>query len=156
MSRVQHGTITKYQYGCRCLDCKAAKATWHREWRQRVRGRIQPGDGDPRHGSIHGYIDYRCRCRDCRRTYSLRRSFYRDSLKLTPGYRPPADDLDPIAVERALAGQYRYLDLTRAEQFEVVRQAGDMVAAELASRLGVNERTVVRLRASLRAEADAA
>lgn len=30
-----------------------------------VRNRIQPGDGDPRHGTTNGYRNHRCRCRPC-------------------------------------------------------------------------------------------
>ncbi len=31
-----------------------------------VKARIQPGDGDPRHGTANGYKNLRCRCDDCR------------------------------------------------------------------------------------------
>jgi hypothetical protein len=29
-------------------------------------GRIEPGDGDPRHGSLNAYNNLRCRCDECR------------------------------------------------------------------------------------------
>jgi hypothetical protein len=31
-----------------------------------VSERIQPGDGDPRHGTPGGYTNHRCRCPECR------------------------------------------------------------------------------------------
>lgn len=30
------------------------------------RTRLQPGDGDPRHGTVNGYTNLRCRCGRCR------------------------------------------------------------------------------------------
>jgi hypothetical protein len=30
------------------------------------RNPIRPGDGDPRHGTLGGYTNHRCRCPECR------------------------------------------------------------------------------------------
>jgi len=29
---VRHGSLSRYQYGCRCDDCRAAKSAYAREW----------------------------------------------------------------------------------------------------------------------------
>lgn len=48
--------------------------------------RIQPGDGDPRHGTQNGYTNLKCRCQFCRdawATYHHARGYqtkYRDKL----------------------------------------------------------------------------
>lgn len=31
-----------------------------------TRARLVPGDGDPRHGTLNGYTNLRCRCKPCR------------------------------------------------------------------------------------------
>ncbi len=35
-----------------------------------TRTRILPGDGDPRHGTINGYCNLRCRCVECRAAWA--------------------------------------------------------------------------------------
>lgn len=35
-----------------------------------MRSRIQPGDGDPRHGTTNGYGNLGCHCGDCRRAWA--------------------------------------------------------------------------------------
>lgn len=32
---VQHGTLSKYKYGCRCDDCRAAQSAYYKDWWQR-------------------------------------------------------------------------------------------------------------------------
>lgn len=38
-----------------------------------MRSRIYPGDGDARHGTTNGYFNLRCRCADCRASFSSRK-----------------------------------------------------------------------------------
>lgn len=38
-----------------------------------VRSRIQPGDGDPRHGTPNGYDNLNCRCELCREAHRVRK-----------------------------------------------------------------------------------
>jgi hypothetical protein len=38
----------------------------------RPRTPIQPGDGDPRHGTVNGYGNLQCRCPDCTEAYRVR------------------------------------------------------------------------------------
>lgn len=65
---------------------------------------------------------------------------------------PERNDIDEIAVERALAGDHiSYDDLTAEEQQEVVRRlsARGRSIREIAAQLGTTKRTVSRRRASL-------
>jgi DNA-binding NarL/FixJ family response regulator len=65
---------------------------------------------------------------------------------------PGRDDIDEIAVERALAGDGMvYDDLTSAEQQEVVRRltARGRSIRDIATQLATTKRTVSRRRASL-------
>ena len=34
----EHGTVTKYAHGCRCTECKSARATWYRNHKERRNG----------------------------------------------------------------------------------------------------------------------
>lgn len=52
----QHGTLSRYQAGCRCDPCRAAN---------RERGRALKGRTPPNHG-YSGYVNYGCRCQVCR------------------------------------------------------------------------------------------
>lgn len=146
------GRMAEYQNGCRCTDCTSAKAARLREYRQEVRGRLTPGD--PRHGTASGYDTYGCRCMDCRRVNAARKADYKARQRRAENYMPPDDDVDEIAVVRALEGQYPYTDLTIAERVEVARRS-PLSASELAQLLGVAARTVVRLRARGRESGEA-
>lgn len=69
-----------------------------------------------------------------------------------PADDPRRDDIDQIAVERALAGDHIYYDdLTPLEQQEVVRRlsARGSSIRDIAAQLGTTKRTVSRRRASL-------
>jgi hypothetical protein len=71
--------------------------------------------------------------------------------ELTSGL-PRWNDIDEIAVERALVGDYiSYGDLTPVEQHEVVRRltARGRSIRHIAAQLGTTKRTVSRRRASL-------
>ena len=151
----QHGTLRMYQTGCRCEPCKETKRAQARSWRARVR-QVGLEPGDRRHGSLTGYRDYGCKCTHCSRVQRIHNAFRNDPMKLTPGYRPPADDLDEIAVERCIEGSWPYARLTKAEQREVIRLTHRSSATDLAAQFGISDRTVERMRAALRASADAA
>ena len=43
---------------------------------KRDRRGIDPGDGDPRHGTANGYNNLLCRCDDCREAWRVRHRKY--------------------------------------------------------------------------------
>jgi hypothetical protein len=47
--------------------------------KERYLNMIQPGDGDPRHGTFNGYSNQRCRCELCREANSNRMKEYRST-----------------------------------------------------------------------------
>lgn len=51
-----HGTISRYNGGCSCAPCRQANRDHHRA----LHGRTPP-----RHGTVHGYRTYGCRCEAC-------------------------------------------------------------------------------------------
>lgn len=53
-----HGTLRAYKGGCRCYECREAKAANERRYRERR----QP----PSHGTASGYLNHGCRCDACR------------------------------------------------------------------------------------------
>lgn len=57
-----HGTRACYVSSCRRPECVKANAEYYQQWQASVPA-LEPGD--PRHGSINGYANYRCRCRRC-------------------------------------------------------------------------------------------
>jgi len=64
---------------------------------------------------------------------------------------PPSDDVDEIAIERAVAGDgIRYDDLTSVEQEEVIRELTDRGRSirDIAAQLATTKRTVSRHRAT--------
>ena len=63
-----HGTLSRYNRGCRCLECTAAK----RDYRP-------PAPGDADHGKPKSY-QYGCRCEKCREVWRV----YRLDLKANP------------------------------------------------------------------------
>ncbi|WP_231851637.1 hypothetical protein [Modestobacter italicus] len=66
--------------------------------------------------------------------------------------KPPPDDVDEIAVERAMAGDgIHYADLTAAEQAQVVHRLTDRGRSlrEVAAQLATTKRTVSRQRAAI-------
>jgi hypothetical protein len=69
----------------------------------------------------------------------------------TPGTRPP-DDVDEIAIERALAGDgVGYDNLTPAEQHEVIRHLTERGRSirDIAAQLATTKRTISRRRVSV-------
>ena len=76
----RHGTPSSYKY-CRCEECRAAKAAYAREYRERC-GRAGGGTRKKkkerlRHGTITGYNYYKCRCPECRKANAARQREYR-------------------------------------------------------------------------------
>ena len=60
--RSRHGTRSRYNYGCRCDECRTAATNQHREYLESV---VLTPD-DPRHGTANAYRNYRCRCAPCK------------------------------------------------------------------------------------------
>lgn len=57
-SAPEHGTIHRYNGGCRCAECTEAM----RQTRQRRKER-----GPKKHGTMNAYTNYSCRCPKCKR-----------------------------------------------------------------------------------------
>jgi hypothetical protein len=58
---MEHGTLRSYKVlECRCEDCRAVNARYHRGFRSRYRH-----PSTLRHGNRSTYVNYRCRCGDC-------------------------------------------------------------------------------------------
>lgn len=74
---IPHGTIRGYNiYGCRCADCRKANTARCQRYRDanrekvneyaaKVRARLRETE-PPRHGTLHGYVNYSCRCDLCK------------------------------------------------------------------------------------------
>lgn len=59
-----HGTCARYERGCRCPACKAAKSERGAADRAR-RMAIGLAPDDPRHGTENAYNNWGCRCAVC-------------------------------------------------------------------------------------------
>lgn len=59
-----HGTDATYQAGCDCTLCRQAHRTSGANWFNKPRPPLAPDD--PRHGTVHAYYAYKCRCDRCR------------------------------------------------------------------------------------------
>lgn len=63
---VEHGTRATYQnHNCKCGDCRAAQATYQRQFRRRTNPDQAP------HGTDTGYSSWRCRCVLCRDAHAI-------------------------------------------------------------------------------------
>lgn len=61
----RHGTANGYSnLGCRCGECRAAKATDQRA-QNAARARRGLPESDLRHGKASTYMNWRCRCQAC-------------------------------------------------------------------------------------------
>jgi hypothetical protein len=68
-----HGTLSRYSnQGCRCVDCRAANATYQRELIARYAA--QGGRGE--HGTPYRY-DTGCRCEECRDAHNRKSREYK-------------------------------------------------------------------------------
>jgi hypothetical protein len=64
-----HGTVSRYEQGCRCDVCREAATIRSREWR--ARARKDPAAADRAgHGRASTYKNYSCRCDPCRAAHS--------------------------------------------------------------------------------------
>jgi hypothetical protein len=62
--RHPHGSIARYdRFRCRCADCRAANAHFHRQSRKR-RAQFQVADR-VQHGVRSSYVNHGCRCEEC-------------------------------------------------------------------------------------------
>jgi hypothetical protein len=64
-----HGTYSRYTNGCRCDQCRAAKAAYMKARRTEAlataqRNPFQVARGI-KHGTWHGYDEHGCRCDPC-------------------------------------------------------------------------------------------
>jgi hypothetical protein len=57
----RHGTRYAYNRGCRCDDCRKAST----EHGIVFRSKSFLMEGDERHGTENGYVNYSCRCDKC-------------------------------------------------------------------------------------------
>jgi hypothetical protein len=75
---VGHGSLSKYSYGCRCDDCRAAKRAYARMWARKAREELgmvgAPSVPARRHG-LRATYNRGCRCDDCR---AAQRAYHRD------------------------------------------------------------------------------
>lgn len=103
-----HGKSTSYDKGCRCDDCRTAKVAVNRESRLREEKRPQlasagflENSSDPRHGTLNGYTNLRCRCMFCtdaKRNYERSRfGGYRNTTSKPIRYGKNEDIGDRIA-----------------------------------------------------------
>lgn len=69
---VGHGTVYRYDRGCRCDACRAAKVESNRRNKARRLSEMSSDPEDPRHGTETGYW-YGCRCARCVQAHSEKR-----------------------------------------------------------------------------------
>lgn len=106
----------------------------------------------PRHGNIFAYQRFGCRCEHVRERVNAQKRDYRVRVRERCGRvaRPPWD-FDRVNAEAAIAG--RWIEpLTNIERWyaiDVLDRYG-LSASEIATRLRINIRTVVRRRAERR------
>lgn len=96
----------------------------------------------PLHGTWPAYRRHGCRCPDIvQRVRASRRTHRRPIF------------IDPIAVERTIAGEPLPLNLAERREAIARLDAARLSASAIAAKLGIAERTVVRHRAARRADA---
>lgn len=75
-----HGTLYAYAKGCRCGKCAERKSQANKSHSEKVR-RAKHESGIPTdvHGSLAGYITWRCRCKLCKEAkgYSISRQSHK-------------------------------------------------------------------------------
>lgn len=59
----EHGTPSRYNYGCRCVECKLANTLRARKNRKILQNK--PQELIP-HGTYNAYANYGCRCESCK------------------------------------------------------------------------------------------
>lgn len=106
------------------------------------------------YGNETGYKWHGCRCTPCRAANTAEAAKHRVRGS-HPGGRPADPDIDEIAVERCLNGTYAIRGLNAAERRRLVelgKQRG-LNHREIARRVGLTDRTVVRISKKLRESA---
>lgn len=63
---VEHGTTTRYSYGCRCEWCRAAQVQTAKDKREYWGNPDNYDPEKPWHGTFNGYASYGCRCEECK------------------------------------------------------------------------------------------
>jgi hypothetical protein len=108
-------------------------------------GHCEHPGGKHLHGTYAAYKNCGCRCDSCQTAYETYTAGYR--ARRAAGRREVR--FDPVAVERALAGER--IPLSRPERLEAVRRlhAARLSDRQIGQRLGVCTRTVLRCRRSL-------
>lgn len=111
-----HGA-TGYSYGCRCGECKAARETYVREWRE-----SKAADDIP-HGTKNGFANYGCRCDPCAAANAEKATAWRDQAQVETertahkhGYVWTGAELEIVVTrpDLTLAQLARFLGRTRA------------------------------------------
>lgn len=69
-----HGTVGRYDDGCRCQPCKDANAARKRRGQKAQYALRDVQDGviinkRAKHGTLNGYQYYGCRCEECVQAY---------------------------------------------------------------------------------------
>lgn len=70
----RHGLNGYVNFGCRCVECRAANAA-RTAYGRRARGNLLVDD--PRHGTTNAYNNFSCRCDACRSAWATyQREYY--------------------------------------------------------------------------------
>lgn len=78
---VRHGRYLYNSLKCRCGKCREA---WTKSVRQRRRKRIRQETPAHLHGTPNGYVNWGCKCEDCKAAMALYQSGWRQGLTETP------------------------------------------------------------------------
>lgn len=65
---MKHGVYTTYTHGCRCDPCREVHTEVQRD--RFKRDREARAATDAPHGTPSGYMNWSCRCDDCKQGYS--------------------------------------------------------------------------------------
>lgn len=77
-----HGSYYGYnRQGCRCRECRAANAEYHRSYRRRRRDALRAGRADVEHGTTDAYNNDGCRCEACKKAQAKRWRDYQYRLR---------------------------------------------------------------------------
>lgn len=66
-----HGNTAGYVRGCRCDACRDAMRSYMQDWRTTITARVAAGELTIPHGTLGGYNNYACRCKECRNAARL-------------------------------------------------------------------------------------
>lgn len=71
MRMAEHGTTTRYAYGCRCTPCRSAKYQADKARRLAARALAAVNPRYIPHGQLRGYQHWGCRCEECKAAYRI-------------------------------------------------------------------------------------